>query len=504
MSMMLSELLPEYQIPQDVWLSGICEDSRDSTEGTLFCARLGNSVDGKAYIQEAVSRGAAALLYESVASDVQVGLQVKSNKIPAIGIDSLGQKLGILASRFYGFPTAEIELVAVTGTNGKTSFTQMLAQALGALDVNCGTIGTPGYGIPGKLNSAGLTTPPPIKLQAMFRELVDKGCSAVVVEASSQGLAQHRLNGSDIDVAVFTNITHEHLDYHHTVANYQAAKHCLFEFGSLHCAVVNVDDAWGRSLASELVEKPGVCSFSLSDETADVYSPSQLYKPTGIELVIAAGDDRASLQLPLFGSFNVQNLLAVVATLRIMGHPLHDIGPALQAVTPVSGRMDIITLPHSTPAWPKIVVDYAHTPDALEKCLMAIAEHFPAQNICCVFGCGGDRDRTKRPMMGTIASKHADRLVLTDDNPRQEPAEQIINDIMAGVLTQEVEVISDRREAISHAITRANPDDIVLVAGRGQENYQELAEGRIYFSDHEVIQQLLTGPRRLDERGWEG
>ena len=508
MSMLLSELLPEYQIPQDVWLDGICEDSRDLVRGDLFCARLGGKHEGKAYIQEAIAKGAVALLYESVPAEggadaVPLGLDIDP-AIPTQAIEGLGQKLGTFASRFYGAPTAEIELVAVTGTNGKTSFTQMLAQALGALDLRCGTIGTLGYGLLGRLKKTALTTPGPMVLQAMFREMAtDEGCSAVVVEASSQGLARHRLKGSDIDVAVFTNITHDHLDYHHTLANYQAAKHRLFEFDSLHAAVINVDDAWGRSLASELAPGLKVCRFSLQDTGAEVYCLSQKYHATGTELVMALGDEQLQLQLPLLGSFNVQNLLAVVATLKVLGHPLQDLSRAVRAIMPVPGRMELIEPAADNPVlsktrfpkirFPKIIVDYAHTPDALEKCLAAIAAHFPQCKICCVFGCGGDRDKTKRPMMGAIASQYADRLVLTDDNPRQEPSSQIINDIMAGVSTPEVEIISDRKQAIQQAITTAAPSDLVLVAGRGQETYQELADGQIYLSDHEVIQELLAG-----------
>ena len=521
MAMLLSELLPEYQIPQDVWLDGICEDSRALAKGELFCARLGGTHDGKAYVQEAIAKGAVALLYESVPAeggsngvpldvdlDVELGMEI-APAIPATAIEGLGQKLGLFASRFYGAPSAAVELVAVTGTNGKTSFAQMLAQALTALEVRCGTIGTLGYGLPGRLKKTELTTPGPILLQSMFREMVaDEGCNTVVVEASSQGLAQHRLNGSDIDVAVFTNITHEHLDYHHTLANYQAAKHLLFEFNSLHAAVINVDDAWGRELAAELAAGLNVCRFSLQDTQAEVYCLSQQYHATGTALVIAMGDEQFRLQLPLWGSFNVQNLLAVVATLKVMAHPLQDIKHGVQSIMPVPGRMELISpatdgnaLPgisspgSSSPKIrsPRIIVDYAHTPDALEKCLVAIAAHFPECKICCVFGCGGDRDKTKRPMMGAIASQYADRLVLTDDNPRQEPSSQIINDIMAGVSTPEVELISDRKQAIQHAISTATADDLVLVAGRGHESYQALADGQIYFSDREVIQELLAG-----------
>ena len=524
MSMMLSELLPTPLVSaevlaRDVLVSGLGDDSRHIVAGDAFCACTGASVDGKTHVQEAISKGAVAVLFEPPAPAL-------ADVVPMIGVANLRQELGVLASRFFGYPTRDIDVIAVTGTNGKTSFTCMLAQSLGALGITCGTVGTLGCSLtPGRIDepaagdlsdesvpvwAPGLTTPPAIQLQAHFRALVDLGCTAIAVEASSHGLVQGRLNGSDIDLAVFTNLTHDHLDYHDTIEQYQAAKRRLFEFSSLQGVVINIDDAFGRVLASDLTEesanKPTVTTYSLTDQAADVYCLAQTYTDSGTHLLVSVGGDRIETRLPLFGRFNTQNLLAVLATLVAMDRHekfVQRVSPfsaalsaALSVITPVKGRMDVIRWPvekPSTRSWPTIVVDYAHTPDALEQCLVALGEHFAGRRICCVFGCGGDRDTTKRAVMGAIAAKYAHQVIVTDDNPRGECPAVIVEDILAGVTSDQVEVIHDRRAAIHHAITRATEGEVVLVAGKGHEDYQDLAGERIHLSDHEVIRHLLEG-----------
>lgn len=481
--MMLSELLPETKSEFDVTIEGLTDDSRAVRPGYVFCAVSGEAGDGRDYINDAVDRGAVAILCDPPGVEATV---------PVVAINDLRAQLGTLAGRVYGDPSTNIPVIAVTGTNGKTSFANLLAQALGSLGRKSGLVGTMGHGVPGMLKEPGLTTPPATDMQRRMKSLVDEDCQAIVLEASSHGLVQGRLEGLDVDTAVLTNISHDHLDYHLTFADYRLAKQRLFELASVKQAVVNVDDELGADIARNFSDRLKVFTFSQVDNAADVRLESVEFTDAGIQLALTVGDETVKAQTALFGGFNVENLMAVATTLTSMGISPADIGRSFESLTPVAGRMDIV-------AWagkPTLIVDYAHTPDALEKALKAVREHFSDRHLCCVFGCGGDRDASKRPLMGEIAARYADRVIVTSDNPRSEDPAKIIEDILCGMSGSATESMVDREEAIRAAVTGADVDDVILVAGKGHETYQELATGRISFSDHDVIRSCFT-PRNV-------
>lgn len=477
---MFSELIPEHPIERDVLLTGVCQDSRAVSQGDLFCAMAGRDHDGKTYIADAIKKGAVAVLTDAAVDQALY-------EVPVVAITDLKARIGAIASRFYDMPTKYMDVIAVTGTNGKTSFTHLLADALGAGGIKCGLIGTMGYGLPGDLKSPGLTTPPAIELQQRLFELKSSGCSAVVLEASSHGLDQCRVDGCEIDTAVFTNVTHDHLDYHESFENYRQAKRQLFEFTSVRQAVLNLDDDFGRMLFEDLKDRIRCISYSRSNVAATVHCLSERYLPDGIHLSISIGQGQTDVRLSLLGQFNTLNVLAVAATLHAMGTDADEIGRRLGSLSPVPGRMDVI----KRPGCPTVIVDYAHTPDALEKCLTAVRTHFGDRLVWCVFGCGGDRDKTKRPLMGEIAARLAGKIVVTDDNPRGEDSMAIVTDILEGIGHDDVMVITDRQKAIETALSEAAADDVVLVAGKGHEEYQEVSGVRHPFSDYEVIGALL-------------
>lgn len=479
--MMLSELINESINAPDVEIRGISDDSRLIDEGYLFFAIKGEHFDGRNFVGAAIEAGAAAIV-----SDVPAPV-IPDKSVPVLEVEHLQEKLGDYASRFFGEPSRNVTVVAVTGTNGKTSFTHLLAQAMNTNGMSCGLIGTMGFGVPGRLREAGLTTPAAIDLQRRIKELSNAGCDVVALEASSHGLRQGRLNGTAVDVAVLTNITHDHLDYHNSITEYRKAKQTLFCFESLQQAVINLDDDFSGELIAGLDENVGIVGFSLDSKTAEVLLQSIVYTEFGFEAKFNIANNLVEVKVPLFGLFNLQNVLAVAATLFSLDWTVKDIERALSALSPIVGRMDVVRREGK----PTIFIDYAHTPDALEKSLSAIHEHFPGAPVCCLFGCGGDRDTDKRSVMGTIASKLADRIVLTSDNPRSEDPESIINAIKEGVTTKDFVVLVDRRTAILNAIGSAKAGDVVLIAGKGHEDYQELGSGRVPFSDYAVIREAL-------------
>ncbi|MBO6656280.1 MAG: UDP-N-acetylmuramoyl-L-alanyl-D-glutamate--2,6-diaminopimelate ligase [Pseudomonadales bacterium] len=478
--MMLSRIVTEQPVP-DLEVAGIKDDSRYVTSGDLFLALKGETVDGRDYLHDAIRQGAVAAVCEAPAPVL--------TDIPVVPIEQLSARAGVFASRFYGEPSAQMKIVAVTGTNGKTSFTHLLADALSAREVKCGIIGTMGHGRPGSLKQPGLTTPPAVDLQRRLRDLANRGCEFTVLEASSHGIVQHRLAGCHINIAVLTNITHDHLDYHRTMDAYRAAKGQLFQVSGLQTAVINRDDEYAAELISKLADSVECVDFSMhNDSNAKVFLQSVSMHAHGMALTLSCHGNAVQTEVALFGSFNVQNILAVTATLVSLGWATSDIEQALALLQPVAGRMEVITRPGK----PTIIVDYAHTPDALEKTLKAAREHFPEGRLTCVFGCGGDRDNTKRAVMGEIASALADQVLVTSDNPRSEDPEKIIADITAGI-SGECATEVDRETAVRSAIAEATEHDVVLVAGKGHERYQELSSGRIHYSDFEVIAAALAG-----------
>ncbi len=482
--MMLSQLIDDVPRDQDVAVRGITDDSRKVTRDDLFLAWPGLNHDGRVFIGEAAGR-CAAVVCEEPAPRVTVD-------VPVIAIEGLREKIGDIASRFFGNPSSVLNVVAVTGTNGKTSVTHYIAEAAQLLNRQCGIVGTLGSGVPGSMASVGLTTPDAITMQSCLASLLEQGCSMVALEASSAGLDQGRLNGTSIDVAVFTNLTHEHLEYHGSFDHYLKSKLRLFAWPQLRAAVFNKDDPHGAEVAAVSSSIQSI-SYGLT-RTADVYATSVEQHAAGSSFQMHTPWGQAGVRSPLLGRFNIGNLLAAASVLGVLGFDIQEIAGVLSDLGNVVGRMHTV----SEPGQPLAVVDYAHTPDALAKALVAIREHCSGE-VWCVFGCGGDRDTGKRPLMGSVASRLADHVVVTDDNPRGEDPASIANDIVAGAENSEnTECLFPRERAIVHAIGSAQIDDVVLIAGKGHETYQEIGGRRQPYSDFDVVERCF-GRRHADE-----
>ncbi|MBD3647523.1 MAG: UDP-N-acetylmuramoyl-L-alanyl-D-glutamate--2,6-diaminopimelate ligase [Pseudomonadales bacterium] len=478
---MLSELIPDVSIPADVSVGGLALDSRRAQAGDLFLAVPGGVHDGRAFIDDAISRGVAAVLYES---DGRHG----DCPVPCISIDNLSAEVGRIADRFFGHPSAGLLVIGVTGTNGKTSCTHYIAQALCKLGRKCGVIGTIGTGLPDDLQDLGMTTPDAIALQGSMARLVELEATAVALEASSHGLAQGRLNGTAMDVAVFTNLTRDHLDYHESLADYRNAKKRLFEWEGLTAAVLNIDDEFGVALREAISDRVTKLTYSRNDASADINCTGISFREDGMEISLETPWGAQRISTSLIGDFNVSNLMAVVGVLGVMKFSSGEIESALSELRTVRGRMDVLR----REGLPTVVIDYAHTPDALEKAIVAARKHCRGR-LWCVFGCGGDRDKGKRPLMGAVASELSDLAVITDDNPRTEPSMSIIEDVLEGVKSREhVSVEPDRAKAIASALAEAQPDDIVLLAGKGHETYQEINGERVDFSDYAEVEKYFT------------
>jgi UDP-N-acetylmuramoyl-L-alanyl-D-glutamate--2,6-diaminopimelate ligase len=462
-------------------VTGLAIDSRQVRTGDLFLAFPGASIDGRQFIDGAVAAGATAVVYET--GD---GYSAHTSGVPAIGVTNLRAVLGTIASRFYDAPSQKLIVIGVTGTNGKTTCTQLLAQALDRAPRRCAVIGTLGAGFPGALNESLHTTPDAITVQRLMREFLGASAGYVSMEVSSHALDQGRVNDVAFDLAVFTNLTRDHLDYHGDMQAYGAAKAGLFDWPGLKHAVINRDDEFGRTLLEKL--KGRVATLSYGIESGDVTARNIVPTPTGLAMHVITPHGEAKLEAPLFGRFNAYNLLAVLATLLLLDMPLADAIERLRHTRPVAGRAERF----GGKGQPLVIVDYAHTPDALEKILSSLREHTRGRLVC-VFGCGGDRDRGKRPLMGAIAQRLADDVIVTDDNPRTEDPQRIIDDIRAGMSADKgiPRVIRERAEAIAEAIAQASADDIVLVAGKGHEDYQQIGSVRRPYSDRATVRRIL-------------
>jgi UDP-N-acetylmuramoyl-L-alanyl-D-glutamate--2,6-diaminopimelate ligase len=481
-------------------------DSRLVHAGDVFLAWPGRVHDARAHVIAALGAGAAACLVEAEGAAAYPW----ANDGRVAALRALKANAGEVASRFNGNPGAALSVIAGTGTNGKTSTSWWTAEALSHLGVRAAVAGTLGIGEPPRLEASGLTTPDALALHAALRRLADNGVRAVAIEASSIGIEEGRLAALPIRVATFTNFTRDHLDYHGTMQRYWEAKRKLFDWPGLQVAVVNVDDAKGAELAAELGSSAGgpgldVWTVSMKPGVAARLRAGPIgYAAGGLSFEVLEEEDpeggdrgrvqRATLDTALVGDFNVSNLLVVLGALRALGHPLAAAVGALATVTPVPGRLQRIS-----GAGIDVIVDYAHTPDALEKVLAALRPLAALRGtaLWCVFGCGGDRDATKRPLMGRIAAIGADHVVITSDNPRSEVPTAILADIRAGITADispgsDVAMIEDRREAIRHAVTRAAAGDVVLLAGKGHEDYQEIAGVRRPFSDTEEAEAALA------------
>lgn len=464
-----------------VMIGNLQLDSRRVSTGDLFVALQGERCDGNAFIDQAVAAGAAAVIHDA---DVSYGGSV--SRVPVLAVPDLRQRLGIIASRFFAFPAANLRLIGVTGTNGKTSVASFVAACLNR-DGRCGLIGTLGQGFPGALHPLVNTTPDPITINRALREFCDHGADAAVMEVSSHGLHQGRVSGLEFHAGVFTNLSHDHLDYHGDMDAYGEAKSLLFTRHRMHNAVINIDDEFGRRLCAEIGREIRLISYGVGDEAdALVRARKVVYGVAGVAFDLCTPDGSVHIESSLLGEFSVSNLLAVAAVLYSLDMPLQEAGRRLAELQPVPGRMERFGNGDIT-----AVVDYAHTPDALEKVLRSLRVHCDGRLIC-VFGCGGDRDKVKRPAMGRIAAELADGVIVTDDNPRGESPAAIVQQIMGGAGRREhVEVIHDRATAIARAIAEARAGDMVLVAGKGHEDYQIIKDQRIEFSDRETVEALL-------------
>lgn len=486
--MQLQQLLP--QVPQRIAalrVSGLCQDSRCVRPGDLFFARSGGQYRGSDFIPEAARKGAVAAVVDELEVTEE---QAQSQELPVIRVAGLNSQIGVAASRFYGEPTREMRVIGITGTNGKTSCAHYLAQALNACGLKAALIGTVGNGFPGQLREATHTTPDPIRLHAEMARLRAEGAEAVVMEVSSHALDQARVAGVQFDVAAYTNLTHDHLDYHGSMESYAEAKARLFTEYGAPIQVLNADDAEGQRLLGQRCPAGGErIGFSTRDSNAQVYADALEMRSQGLMFELHTPWGETLVASPVLGEFNVSNLLLVAAVLGGMGYETGSISSALAALKPVSGRMEVVNVGGS----PSVIVDYAHTPDALDKALQAAGAHLNEKGrLWVVFGCGGDRDSAKRAVMGEIASRGADELVLTSDNPRSENPLSILQMIKQGIPAERsVHIDADRAQAIAWAIAHARDEDTVLVAGKGHETYQEIEAVRYPFSDQQQVREAL-------------
>lgn len=460
--------------------TGLAIDSRTIRPGDVFCALAGTQTHGRVYIEAALKRGAVAIFQEGDTD----GVDLLADNIPCVTIPHLSQRLGNMAARFYDYPSHALRVIGVTGTNGKTSTTHFIAQILHA-HPPCGLLGTLGYGLYGALQPGHHTTPDAIQLQALLAQFRAQQAQYAVMEVSSHALVQGRVNGIQFDTTVFTNLSRDHLDYHQTMSAYAAAKKQLFFMSGVKTAVINLDDTFGQTLCQQLPKTVEVITYSLQDNTADVHAHISHSHPRGCQLAVHTRWGHSQLHSPLFGHFNASNLLAAMTVLLNLGLPITEVVEKLGTIHAVPGRMEHFGQPHQA----SVIVDYAHTPDALEKVLLALRAHCTG-TLWCIFGCGGNRDRGKRPLMGAIAHNHADKVIITDDNPRRETSIAIINDILQGC-PQPTAVIPDREQAIRYVLQQAQMGDIVLVAGKGHEDYQEIGDHRYPFSDRTLVATLL-------------
>lgn len=513
--------MQRFDAPQAVatWLiervSGVLRsDSRQIRPGDGFVAWPGAAQDGRQFVQVALDAGASAIVVERdgvAAFDLD-------EQAPIATVAGLKAHAGPIANAFCQAPSAQLDVIAITGTNGKTSTAWWMAQLLGACGRDCAMVGTLGMGrVPTAVDEAGsatlvptgLTTPDPMRLQQQLREFVNEGVKACAIEASSIGLVEGRLNGTLVKVAVFTNFTQDHLDFHGDMPSYWTAKAMLFDWPGLVAAVVNLDDARGRELAAALGGRPldlwtiAVGSGPVAD-TARLFARHLVHTGHGMQWEVVERDVSGHevavhlLSLPVVGEYNVSNLLGVLASARALGVPLARAVAACAELTPVPGRMEPVAPDGDAALVPWVLVDYAHTPDAIEKALRALQPVVKQRGgaLWVVIGCGGDRDRSKRPLMAAVAEREAQHAVLTSDNPRTEDPDRILQDMAAGLTRPEAaSLLVDRAQAIAHAVARARPEDVVLVAGKGHEDYQEVQGVKRPFSD--VSQARLALNARL-------
>jgi UDP-N-acetylmuramoyl-L-alanyl-D-glutamate--2,6-diaminopimelate ligase len=507
-TMTLTQILSAFALPEDVGniiVRGFSIDSRTMTQGDVFVAMAGVHVHGEKYIAQAISQGAAAIFVDA---KNEFSIHYDSHT-PIIALPSLGHVLSEIVGQFYGHPTRTLSVVGITGTNGKTTCSQLYAQLSALEGKRSGVIGTNGYGVCHlrhtdganeksemktelSLISTGMTTPEAITVQSICASLSAAESDNIVMEVSSHGLAQGRVSAIAFDGAMFTNLSHDHLDYHGDMAAYGEAKATLFMLPSLSFAVINLDDAFAGHLLASIHSDVRVVTYSTKDSSADLYLSDIVYQASSTQATLHTALGDFLLSTRLVGLFNLSNLLAVLGAfyaekvLQGKAGKFADVLSLVKHLQPISGRMEAI----SNALNRQVVVDYAHTPDALKNVLLAVNE-YATGSVYCIFGCGGDRDQDKRPVMASIAERYADHVVVTDDNPRNENPQRIVDHICAGFSRINYRVVRDREDAIRSVIQASADGDIIVIAGKGHESYQLVGETKIPFSDQAVARLAL-------------
>ncbi|MCF6287692.1 MAG: UDP-N-acetylmuramoyl-L-alanyl-D-glutamate--2,6-diaminopimelate ligase [Proteobacteria bacterium] len=468
-----------------VEVSGLCADSRKVKSGDVFIALSGDNHHAIDFAYQAQRAGACAILAESITDDkAKPKARQQPLTIPVVEIDNLSAKLGSIASQFYACPAQKLAVIGITGTNGKTSCAWLLLQAWNMLGVKAGYIGTLGYGTIKQIHKLNNTTPCALQLQKLLAKFVNAKVKYIAMEVSSHGLTLGRVNCVNFAGTAFTNISHDHLDFHKTMENYAQAKKSLFTKYKSNFAIINQDDSYGKQWLADL---PIASTSYSSKNSANLFATNIELLPQGINFTLHYQDRSYNVFTKLLGHFNVDNLLLVVATLLQQNFAIDEIIKLIPELNPVSGRMNRVEGGANTPL---IIVDYAHTPDALKQVLTALQQH-NARKIWCIFGCGGNRDKGKRPQMGHIAETLADYVIVTDDNPRYEENRHITDDILMGMNTKPM-VINARQEAITYAITHAHQDDVILIAGKGHETYQIINGTKYPFDDRQIAAEILA------------
>jgi len=508
--MPLSQLLPDRDLGElgALQIRGMTLDSRQVSQGDLFIALVGHERDGRDFIAAALAAGAVAVLMEQAPSGLPEPLEFDG---PVIALADLSSRVSELAGRFYGEPGQQLRLVGVTGTNGKTSCSMLLAQLLARIQGSAGVMGTLGYGLlhAGKplapqisgLTSTGLTTPDPIRVQAIMAGFCAAGAGFATLEVSSHSLTQKRLAALPMEVAIFTNLSQDHLDYHGDMQSYGRAKAELLRQPGLAWALVNRDDTWALGLLDQLPKGVRGLSYSVESQEADLYITERTQERTRQSVKLVTPWGYGQFTTALLGDINLSNLLAAVGGAGCLGLTLESVLTGLSELAPIPGRMEpVVVDPEHQDI--QVVVDYAHTPDALDKSLQALRLEGEGR-LWCLFGCGGDRDTTKRASMGRLAEQHSDYVIVTNDNPRTEEPAEIVAQILSGMVNEhQCLVIPDRAQAIDLAIAQARPGDRVLIAGKGHEDYQIFARETQTFSDREQARQSLA--RRLARQQTQG
>jgi len=463
-------------------VNDIKNDSRLVQKGDLFIAYPGAATDGRLFIEKAVAAGAVAIIYDPLNFPASVSLP---DNIPCVAITNLAEHLAAIAQRFFSNPSRSLRVTGVTGTNGKTTIAYQLAQAHTLLQRKAAYIGTIGQGEVDKLQLLENTTPDALSLQGLLHYYSEQSIKEVCMEVSSHALSQHRVEGIEFKQAIFTNLSLDHLDYHHTMDAYAAAKAQLFANEHLETVIINHDDPYNDLMLKAIKNKVKIISYGMNQES-DVYVANWKSDMHGTMMELMSPWGRHQITIQAVGQFNIYNCLAIFTSLMASGYRVEDVVSVMAQLKAAPGRMEIVAKS------PYVLVDYAHTPDALENVLTTLHQ-LKTGNLWVIFGCGGDRDKSKRPIMGKAASEYADKLVVTSDNPRSEDPEQIINEIVQGIPTSiQMTRLINREEAIAYALNNAEQEDIILIAGKGHEAYQQIGTTKYLFSDQEVVKKLMN------------